>query len=133
MSREETHSIRKDGVIHRPPSRDKLAQVMSALTEALFPRHYGQYDLDGENIDYFVGHRLSVGLEILSDQIHRAAPFVGDELIPGCRPPPRRSSWTRCFAAELPLLRGVPISDLRAAFVGDPAAKSFPEILIGNT
>lgn len=130
VSREETHSIRKDGVIHRPPSRDKLAQVVSALTEALFPRHYGQYDLDGENIDYFVGHRLSVGLEILSDQIHRAALFVGDELIPGYRPA-EAIELTRSFAAELPLLRGVLISDLRAAFVGDPAAKSFPEILIG--
>ncbi|UFZ05111.1 serine acetyltransferase [Bradyrhizobium ontarionense] len=130
ISREETHSIRKDGVIHRPPSRDKLAQVISALTEALFPRHYGQYDLDGENIDYFVGHRLSVALDLLSDQIHRSALFVGDELIPGFRQP-EAVELTRSFAAELPALRGVLISDLRAAFVGDPAAKSFPEILIG--
>ena len=130
VSREETHSIRKDGVIHRPPSREKLAQVVSALTEALFPRHYGQYDLDGENIDYFVGHRLSVALDLLSDQIHRAALFVGDELIPGFRPP-EAVELTRRFAAELPALRGILISDLRAAFVGDPAAKSFPEILIG--
>ncbi|WP_316182022.1 MULTISPECIES: serine O-acetyltransferase EpsC [unclassified Bradyrhizobium] len=130
VSREETHSIRKDGVIHRPPSRDKLAQVVSALTEALFPRHYGQYDLDGENIDYFVGHRLSIGLDLLSDQIHRSALFVGDELIPGFRQP-EAVELTRRFAAGLPTLRGVLISDLRAAFIGDPAAKSFPEILIG--
>ncbi|CCD87892.1 serine acetyltransferase (cysE-like) [Bradyrhizobium sp. ORS 285] len=130
VSREETHSIRKDGTIHRPPSREKLAQVVSALTEALFPRHYGQYDLDSENIDYFVGHRLSVGLDLLSDQIHRAALFVGDELIPGFRQP-EAIELTRSFAKELPALRGILISDLRAAFVGDPAAKSFPEILIG--
>ena len=130
VSREDTHSIRKDGVTHRPPSREKLAQIVSALTEALFPRHYGQYDLDGENIDYFVGHRLSVGLDLLSDQIHRAALFVGDELIPGFRQPDA-VALTRRFGAGLPALRGVLISDLRAAFVGDPAAKSFPEILIG--
>lgn len=130
VSREETHSIRKDGVIHRPPSRDKLGHVVSSLTEALFPRHYGQYDLDGENIDYFVGHRLGVGLDLLSDQIHRAALFIDDELIPGYRQP-AAVELTRSFAAGLPLLRGVLISDLRAAFVGDPAAKSFPEILIG--
>ncbi|WP_284421378.1 MULTISPECIES: serine O-acetyltransferase EpsC [unclassified Bradyrhizobium] len=130
VSREETHSIRKDGVIHRPPSREKLAEVVSALTEALFPRHYGQHDLDGENIDYFVGHRLSIGLDLLSDQLHRAALFVGDELVPGYRQA-EAIELTRSFAAGLPLLRGVLISDLRAAFVGDPAAKSFPEILIG--
>jgi len=28
-------------------------------------------------------------------------------------------------------VRGLLISDLRAAFVGDPAARNFPEILIG--
>jgi serine O-acetyltransferase len=38
---------------------------------------------------------------------------------------------TRTFAAQLPAVRGILINDLRAAFVGDPAAKSFPEILIG--
>ena len=130
VSREETHSIRKDGVIHRPPSREALAQVISALTEALFPRHYGQYDLDAENIDYFVGQRLSVALDLLSDQIHRAALFVGDELSPGFHQP-EAIELTRTFAARLPAVRGILINDLRAAFVGDPAAKSFPEILIG--
>jgi serine O-acetyltransferase len=38
---------------------------------------------------------------------------------------------TRRFASELPAVRGVLINDLRAAFVGDPAARNFPEILIG--
>jgi serine O-acetyltransferase len=130
VSREETHSIRKDGPLHRPPSRDRLAVVISGLTEALFPRHYGPHDFDGENIDYFVGHRLSTALDSLADQIHRAALFVGDELQPGVHCADA-VELTRQFAAQLPALRGILIHDLRAAFVGDPAAKSFPEILIG--
>jgi hypothetical protein len=130
LSREETHSIRKGGAIHRPPSREKLAQIIAGLTEALFPRHYGQHDLDGGNIDYLVGHSLSIALNVLSEQIHRAALFVGDELLPGFRQP-EAIDFTRSFAPQLPALRGLLISDLRAAFVGDPAAKSFPEILIG--
>ena len=131
VSREETHSLRKDGIApHRAPSQDRLTEVVNHLTEALFPRHYGPFDLDGENIDYFVGHRLSVALESLSEQIHRAALFIGDELSPGFRRPDA-DDLTRCFAAQLPAVRGLLVSDLRAAFVGDPAAKSFPEILIG--
>jgi serine O-acetyltransferase len=130
VSREETHSIRRDGEPHRPPSRDKLAQIISGLTEGLFPRHYGQFEVNGENIDYFVGHSLSIALDMLSDQIHLAALFVGDELGPGFRQPDA-VELTRAFAAQLPALRGILINDLRAAFVGDPAAKSFPEILIG--
>jgi serine O-acetyltransferase len=129
-SREETHSIRRDGEARRAPSRDALEDILDRLTEALFPRHYGQFDLDGENIDYFVGHTLSIALDKLCEQIHRGALFIGDELLPGFH---RQDAikLTRHFAFELPKVRGVLISDLRAAFVGDPAARNFPEILIG--
>jgi serine O-acetyltransferase len=130
ISREETHSIRRDGESRRAPSRDALENILEGLTEALFPRHYGQFDLDGENIDYFVGNALSVALDSLCEQIHRGALFVGDELLPAFH---RKDAieLTRTFASRLPEVRGLLISDLRAAFVGDPAARNFPEILIG--
>jgi serine O-acetyltransferase len=130
VSREELHSIRRDGAARRAPSREALENIVNGLTEALFPRHYGQFDLDGENIDYFVGNTLSIALDALSEQVHRGALFIGDELLPGFR---RKDAieLTRTFALELPSVRGLLISDLRAAFVGDPAAKNFPEILIG--
>ncbi|MBR1268668.1 serine acetyltransferase [Bradyrhizobium sp. AUGA SZCCT0222] len=130
VSREETHSIRRDGEPRRAPSRDALEAILNGLTEALFPRHYGQSDLDGENIDYFVGNTLSIALDSLCDQVHRGALFVGDDLQPGFR---REDAveLTRSFASQLPAVRGLLISDLRAAFVGDPAARNFPEILIG--
>jgi serine O-acetyltransferase len=55
---------------------------------------------------------------------------VGDELLPGFD---REDAieLTRSFASQLPEVRGLLISDLRAAFVGDPAARNFPEILKG--
>ena len=129
-SREETHSIRRDGEARRAPSREALEAILNGLTEALFPRHYGQSDLDGENIDYFVGNTLSIALDSLSAQIHRGALFVGDELEPGFKGE-EAVELTRSFASQLPGVRGLLISDLRAAFVGDPAARNFPEILIG--
>jgi serine O-acetyltransferase len=129
-SREETHSIRRDGEARRAPSRDALEDILNGLTEALFPRHYGRFELDGENIDYFVGNTLSTALNSLCEQIHRGALFVGDELLPGFYHQDA-IELTRKFAAQLPGVRGVLVSDLRAAFVGDPAARNFPEILIG--
>src|ERR1700740_144863 len=130
VSREESHSIRRDGEARRAPSRKALENILNSLTEALFPRHYGQFDLDGENIDYFVGNRLSTALDSLSEQIPRAALFVGDELLPGFRSEDA-IELTRTFGLQLPSVRGLLISDLRAAFVGDPAARNYPEILIG--
>jgi serine O-acetyltransferase len=129
-SREQTHSIRRDGEAQRAPSRDALEQILNGLTEVLFPRHYGRFDLDRENIDYFVGNTLSTALNSLCEQVHRGALFVGDELLPGFRIEDA-VELTRRFSSQLPGLRGILISDLRAAFVGDPAARNFPEILIG--
>src|SRR3954468_17178714 len=101
VSREETHSIRRDGEARRAPSRDALEAILDGLTEALFPRHYGQSDLDGENIDYFVGNTLSTALDSLSAQIHRGALFVGDELEPGFVHE-EAIELTRAFATQLP-------------------------------
>jgi serine O-acetyltransferase len=129
-SREETHSIRRDGEARRAPSREALERILNGLTEALFPRHYGRSELDGENIDYFVGNTLSVALDSLFEQIHHGALFVGDDLLPGFRRE-EAVELTRRFASQLPSVRGILISDLRSAFVGDPAARNFPEILIG--
>src|SRR6202161_1427055 len=116
ISREETHSIRRDGEARRAPSRDALENILNSLTEALFPRHYGQFDLDSENIDYFVGNALSIALDSLCDQIHRGALFVGDELLPGFR---REEAvvLTRAFASQLPGVRGPLVRHFRAASV----------------
>ena len=45
ISREETHSIRRDGEARRAPSRDALENILNSLTEALFPRHMGNSTL----------------------------------------------------------------------------------------
>lgn len=129
-SRDVTHNIRNDGPIRRAPSRDALEAVLNGLVEALFPRHYGQSDLDSENIDYFVGHTLNVALNGLLEQVKRGQLFIFDgpateELSESA------AELTREFASQLADIRGLLVSDLRAAFVGDPAATSFPEILIG--
>jgi serine O-acetyltransferase len=129
-SRDVTHNIRQDGPSRRPPSRTALEAILNGLTEALFPRHYGQSDLHPDNIDDFVGNTLRDNLDALLEQVHRGALFVSEE------PSSDRHfqdavDLTRTFASRLPDIRGLLVSDLRAAFVGDPAATNFPEILIG--
>lgn len=129
-SRDVTHNIRQDGPFRRPPSRTALEAILNGLTEALFPRHYGQSDLDPDNIDYFVGNTLSVALNALLEQVHRGKLFVSEEAASD-QHFQDAIELTRTFAAKLPDVRGLLVSDLRAAFVGDPAATNFPEILIG--
>ncbi len=117
---------RADGRRRAKPSRT----VLKSLTEALFPRHYGRSDFGTESIDAFVEGKLGAALDGLLEQVYRGQTFVSDGA-PTERHFEDAVALTRDFAARLPEIRGRLVSDLRAAFVGDPAATSFPEILIG--
>ncbi|MEW6644882.1 MAG: serine O-acetyltransferase EpsC [Pseudomonadota bacterium] len=129
-SRDVQHNIRHDGPPRRAPSREALGKMIDGLIEALFPRHYGQSEVDAETIDYFVGHTLNAALNGLLEQVHRGALFVSGEPVSE-RQHQDAVALTRAFASSLPAIRGLLVSDLRAAFSGDPAATNFPEILLG--
>jgi serine O-acetyltransferase len=131
LSREVTHRIRRPGPIRRTPSRDAVVKIMNGLSAALFPTHYGQRELGAESIDYFVGNELNSALVALVEQVRRSLSFTSDDAIG--QDELLRAAWSIAseFGAALPSIRGLLVSDLRAAFDGDPAATNFPEILIG--
>ena len=131
LSREVTHNIRHRGQIRRTPSREVLVSVLDGISAALFPSHYGQSDLAAENIDYFVGHTLNDALLLLTDQVRRSLAFGSLDGEAGIAIERQALAITRDFASSLPVIRGRLVSDLKAAYQGDPAATGFPEILLG--
>jgi serine O-acetyltransferase len=129
-SRETTHNVRHRGRIRELPSRAALASILEGLCAALFPTHYGRPDLNDEDIDYFVGSTLSNALRILSEQVRRGLLFGGDDELDGPNPQQRAQQITHAFAAQLEPIRALLVSDLHAAFQGDPAATSISEVLL---
>ena len=130
-SREVTHNVRHRGRIRELPSRSALVRVLSDLQAVLFPTHYGQPDLTDEGIDFFVGDTLNGALNILVEQVRRALLFVFDEDQGHDAYLHRRAlEITGEFAALLPAIRALLVSDLQAAYQGDPAASSTSEILL---
>jgi serine O-acetyltransferase len=130
FSREVSHNIRPKGILRQPPSRDALSRILEYLSAALFPTHYGQSELGREHIDYFVGNTLNRALVMLVEQVYRSLLFSGDvrshnEVYGDA------SSIVRDFAVGLPSIRGLLVSDVRAAYQGDPAATNLYEILLG--
>jgi serine O-acetyltransferase len=108
------------------PSRDALVKVVTGLRAALFPEHFGATDLSDDGIDYFVGRTLDATLFALHEQVRRGFYFTERE----CGDADRRATeLTRAFAKRLPDVRLLLASDVRAAFEGDPAAKSPDEAL----
>ena len=130
-SREETHKIRHRGRIRELPSRTVLSRVLDGLRAALFPTHYGSADLTDESIDYFVGHTLHAALERLAEQVRRSLFFASDaDDVHDAELRQRAVALTQAFAARLPAIRALLVSDLQAAYEGDPAATSVSEILL---
>src|SRR5690606_6391613 len=130
-SREHTHKVRHRGRLRELPSRSMLVEILEGLAAAMFPTHYGKTDLTDDSIDYFVGNTLNRTLNMLRGQVRRGLLFLSteDQWSPEALDS-RAIEITRDFAGRLPEVRALLVSDLRAAFQGDPAATSISEILL---
>jgi len=131
-SREVKHRVRHLGRVRELPSPLIIAEVIEDLRAALFPTHYGSADLTDDSIDFFVGDTLNLALNLLAEQIRRGLLFDGGyaEDAHAADLAARAGSITRAFADQLPAIRALIVSDLHAAFEGDPAATSLSEILL---
>ncbi|WP_317201686.1 serine O-acetyltransferase EpsC [Janthinobacterium sp.] len=131
ISREATHNIRHHGRVRELPSREAMAGIVNGLAAVLFPTHYGRPNLTDESIDYFVGDTLNTTLNRLTEQVRRALLFSAPGEAPGeAQLVERAERITRAFAAGLPAIRALLVSDVQAAYAGDPAATSVAEIML---
>ncbi|MTV36673.1 serine O-acetyltransferase EpsC [Duganella radicis] len=131
VSREATHNIRHHGRVRELPSRDALTTIVNGLQAVLFPTHYGRPNLTDESIDFFVGDTLNTTLNRLAEQVRRGLQFSAEEAVPDEEALTKQAhDITRQFAASLPEVRALLVSDVLAAFSGDPAATSVAEIML---
>ncbi len=113
------------------PVRDKILEVLDLLTEILFPGYTGKRAVKKSNIDFIVIDILYHVYSELSEQIERAYKYqcnmencgTGD-----CRALAEEA--TLYLLTQLPKIRVLLKGDVGAAFDGDPAAKSYEEIVI---
>ena len=130
-SREELHRTRHPRGIRELPSRDAICKIVTGLRASMFPTHYGAPDLTDESVDFYVGHTLESTLRILSEQIRRALPFLPEHAdTPFAELDERAFEIAREFGRQLPAVRALLVSDIQAAYAGDPAAQHITEILL---
>lgn len=125
------------------PARKVLQSVVEGLGAAMFPNRLGFPDLKDEGIDYFVGHTLDVVLRELVSQVRLELNFTADTLtqlnteatqghsgLPVAEAVRAPSDIVKDFAAQIPTIRLLLDTDIKAAFEGDPAARSIDEVLV---
>jgi serine O-acetyltransferase len=113
------------------PVRDKIIETLDLLTELLFPGYTGRRTVTKSNISFVIIDILYHVYTELSEQIERAYKYrcrmekcdTGD-----CARMAEEA--TQHLLSRLPHIRGMLKGDVGAAYDGDPAAKSYEEIVI---
>jgi len=113
------------------PVRSEIVEILELLTEVLFPGYTGKRTVTKANVNFVVIDLLYHIYTELSEQIERAYRYrcrmekcdTGD-----CRA--MAEDATGHLLSELPKIREMLKGDVGAAFDGDPAAKSYEEIVL---
>lgn len=128
-SREVAHNIRLGGKVTEVPSAAAIAEVLDGIVTSLFPTHLGPHGLNHDSVDLFVTNTLSTSLARLTDQLARGLQFDSAGL---SRSDAQRKAddIIQAFARQLPVIRALLVSDLKAAQQRDPSMGSLAEVLI---
>ncbi|MGA1795836.1 MAG: serine O-acetyltransferase EpsC [bacterium] len=112
------------------PSRDAVIDIIRRIRQLLYPGYFIKFRLDEVNLGYYLGEETTALYEALSEQIALA---LRHECIrhntPAVACEQEGHTTAIWFLEQLPRLRGMLAKDVRAAYEGDPAAKSYDEII----
>jgi serine O-acetyltransferase len=112
------------------PSREATISVIERARRILYPGYFVRSRVDNFNLDYYFGQEATALFEALTEQITLS---IRHECLRYNQPcthcEERGKEAAIAFMHQLPSLRSLLATDVRAAYQGDPAAKSFDEII----
>jgi serine O-acetyltransferase len=113
------------------PARDKILEILDLLIELLFPGYAGTRTFNRRNIKFVVGDILCRIRTELAEQAELALRhYCRLENCPTDDCATMAADATDHLLNRLPAIREMLKGDVQAAYDGDPAAKSFEEIVI---
>jgi serine O-acetyltransferase len=112
------------------PSRKRVIEIIDRLKEIIFPGYFTRGKLDPVNLRYSLGESTATLFDMLSDQIGRSIRhdcFRYGQLCSECDEQGHQVALSLLQA--IPSIRKILATDAQAAYEGDPAAKSYDEII----
>jgi serine O-acetyltransferase len=112
------------------PSRIVVEEVLRRLRELLFPGYFSREKIDPVTLRYTLGRITAETFDLLSEQICHSIRhdcFRYDLPCTDCGNKGRELALK--LLEEIPGLRRVLATDVRATYEGDPAARSYDEII----
>ena len=112
------------------PTQESAIQIINQARRILFPGYFTQTRLDSLTLEYNLGQETTELFERLSKQVILSIKHECLRYDQPCSQCIERAHDTALkFIHALPDLRAILATDIRAALEGDPAAKSFDEII----
>ncbi|MDD5656082.1 MAG: serine acetyltransferase [Elusimicrobia bacterium] len=113
------------------PSGEAVKRAVEMLRSALFPGYYAAFHIPADNTRFYMGATLDEALRSLAEQIERSSCFfcdtAGERGCPNCRD--RAEKTIHEFARTLPGMQKKLMTDVQAAYEGDPAATCPAEVV----
>jgi serine O-acetyltransferase len=112
------------------PSRECVIDIIDRLREILFPGYFTRGKLDPVNLRYSVGKSAATLFDLFSEQISlsiRHDCFRYHQSCTDCEEQGHQVALQ--ILEDIPRIRRVLATDVKASYEGDPAAKSFDEII----
>jgi len=113
------------------PSTEKLKIFVEKVRQIIFPGYFGPINFHTTTFQYHMGVLVDEVYNLLSEQLLAGLCFVCDKEF-NSNLESRKAvaeSCTADFITALPELRRVLVTDVEAAYVGDPAATSRSEVI----
>ena len=116
---------------HPMPSVDVLGEIVQLIRSILFPGYFGNATVNSKSMIYHIGVNIEKLQLLLSNQIKAGICFDSSAVDENaCRLMECDASEKAMqFISQLPAIRVKLHTDVIAAFNGDPAAKSFGEVI----
>ncbi len=103
------------------PSREEVSRVVEMLRSALFPGYSGAPQFPAQNTSYYMGATLDAAAKLLAEQVERSFCFFCESgSCAECRT--KTSEIIVAFLKTLPEVQRLLMTDVQAAYEGDPAA-----------
>ncbi|UCF92951.1 MAG: serine acetyltransferase [Desulfobacterales bacterium] len=112
------------------PSKESVIEIIERLREILFPGYFTRGKLDPVNLRYSMGQSVATLFDLLSEQICRSIRhdcFRYDQPCTECEE--QGHKITLELLEAITSIRKILGTDIRAAYDGDPAARSYDEII----
>ncbi len=111
------------------PDRERIVHIVKAIKRLMFPGYFGQGEFEKSSSRYFAGEMISSIIEELKNQILVALRY-GRHVVPECEALVEEAEEISLrFAQKFPEIQRVLLTDIQAAFDGDPASGSKEAII----